>query len=416
MEEIYYALNPWWEGKDFKIGILRELYTHNFQKILKRKQIEVIIGSRRVGKTTILKQMIKKALDYGYPAKQIFYLALDHPQISKEPISWHLRNFRKLFMYERKRKLLLFLDEVQASPDWEQELKSIYDLENVKIIISGSTATLIKRQRGRLTGRQIVTIIYPLSFEEFVNFRKVEIGFDEEYKYEKLLEMYLQIGGYPENVLSPSDEYLQNLLEDIIARDLVTLYEIRKPGVLKDMLMILASQIGSRTSFNKLSNVLGISDDTVKEYIEYFESAFLIKQMEKWSVSFKERIYAQKKIYFLDTSFKTLLTGKGDIGAKAENAVFTHLLRKKIECGYFAESEREVDFVTGGFKSPLPIEVKYDSDFDLNDKRFAGMKLFLKKYPRIKSFIVISRNKEREIKYNRTWIKIIPLSKYLLLN
>ncbi|MBA3052443.1 ATP-binding protein [bacterium] len=415
MEEIYYAFNPWWSGKEFESGIPRELYTRNFAQVLKRKQIEIIVGSRRVGKTTIIKQMIKKTLKSKYPAKQILYLALDHPQLSNEPISGHLRNFRKLFMHDRRKKLVLFLDEVQESPNWAQELKSVYDMENVKIFCTGSTAALIKMQGGKLTGRQIVTVVYPLNFREFVDFKGVEIGMDEGYKYEKILDEYLAVGGYPENVLKRSNEYLLNLLEDIIARDLTRLYGIRKPAALKDMFLILASQIGSRTSFNKLSNVLGISVDTAKEYAGYFEAAFLIKPMEKWSMSHNDRIYAQKKIYFLDTGFKTLLTGRGDIGAKAENAVFAHLLRKKEMCGYFAEGEREVDFITGSVKSPLPIEVKYDSDFDLDGRKFDGMRLFLKRYPKTKKIIIVSRDKEAEERRGQTVIKIIPLWKYLLI-
>ena len=100
-------------------------------------------------------------------------------------------------------------------------------------------------------------------------------------------------------------------------------------------------------------------------------------------------------------------------GAKAENVVFIHLLRKKERCGYFAESEREVDFIGGSFKSPLPIEVKYDSDIDLNGRKFDGIKLFLKTYPKTKKVIIISRDKEAEVKHGRAIVKIVPLWKYL---
>lgn len=258
-------------------------------------------------------------------------------------------------MHSRSTKLLLFLDEAQESPGWEAELKSIYDLEEVKIVCSGSTSSLIKSQGGKLTGRQIITTIYPLSFKEFISFKRIEPSKAEDYKYERLLEDYLEIGGYPENVLMPSEEYLHNLVEDIIARDLIRL---------------LAASVGSRTSFNKLAHLLGISVDTVKKYIGYFESAFLVKSMGKWTSSYSEKIYASKKIYLLDTGIKNLLTGKGDLGTKAENAVFLHFLKNRKACGYYAESEREVDFILGDFKNPLPVEVKYISDFDWQDRRF----------------------------------------------
>ncbi len=414
MEELYYAFNPLWEGKDFDSGIAREEYLKKIDTPLERRQIDIIIGSRRAGKTTFLKQLIKRELNRGFPPKQILYLALDHPQLSKNTISEHLRFFRKLFMHSRSTKLLLFLDEAQESPGWEAELKSIYDLEDVKIVCSGSTSSLIKSQGGKLTGRQIITTIYPLSFKEFISFKRIEPGKAEDYKYERLLEDYLEIGGYPENVLMPSEEYLHNLVEDIIARDLIRLFSIKKPNLLKDLLRLLAASVGSRTSFNKLAHLLGISVDTVKKYIGYFESAFLVKSMEKWTSSYSEKIYASKKIYLLDTGIKNLLTGKGDLGTKAENAVFLHFLKNRKACGYYAESEREVDFILGDFKNPLPVEVKYISDFDWQDRRFSGVKLFLRRFPRTKKVLIISKDINTETTRKDVIIKVMPTWKFLL--
>lgn len=414
MEEIYYAFNPWWERKDFDSGIPREEYLKRIDTLLERKQIDIIIGSRRAGKTTFLKQLIKRELKRGFPPKQILYLALDHPQLSKNTVSEHLKFFRKLFMHSRRTKLLLLLDEVQESPDWEAELKSIYDLENIKMVCSGSTSSLVKSQGGKLTGRQIVTTIYPLSFKEFISFKKIELSRTEDYKYEKLLEDYLGTGGYPENVLAPSEEYLHNLLEDIIARDLIRLFPIKKANLLKDLLRLLAASVGSRTSFNKLAHVLGISVDTVKEYIGYFESAFLVKSMEKWTSSYSEKIYAAKKIYLLDTGIKTLLTGKGDLGAKAENAVFLWFLKNRKSCGYYAESQKEVDFILGDFKNPLPIEVKYISGFNWQDRRFSGVKLFLRRFSGVKEVLIISKDVEAETAIEGMVIRVTPAWKFLM--
>ncbi|MBI5183963.1 MAG: ATP-binding protein [Nitrospinae bacterium] len=414
MNTLYYTFNPWWEGKDFESGIDRTKYRDSLPALLKRRQIEVIIGSRRTGKTTLLKQFIKDLIKHGVSPRFILYLALDHPALSNIPISEHLKNMRKLFMHEREKKIFLFLDEVQESPRWEIELKSIYDIENIKIFCTGSTSSLIRRQRGRLTGRQIVATLYPLSFDEFILFKGPMPSLSEDYRYEKLVEEYLPIGGYPENVLNPSVEYMSNLLEDILARDLIRLYPIKKGFILKDLLRLIASSVGSRTSFNKLGRLLGLSVDTVKEYVNYLESAFLVNQMEKWTTSYSEKVYAQKKIYLWDTGIKTLLTGDTDEGNKAENVVYMELKRRNIPCGYFAESEREVDFVIGNIDSPLPIEVKYISSFDWTDRRFSGIKLFLHRFPNTEKVLLISKDVETEIKVNRTKIEIIPLWRFLL--
>jgi predicted AAA+ superfamily ATPase len=414
MEEIYYALNPWWENKNFDTGIRREEYLEEIEKTFKRKQIDIIIGSRRVGKTTFLKQVIKKCLDKDVAPNTVLYLALDNPKLSKTPISEHLKLFRKMFMHSRDRKLYLFLDEVQESPQWETELKSIYDLEDTKIFCTGSTSSLVISQGGKLTGRQMVTTLYPLNFREYLSFKGIAPSKAEDYKYERLFEEYLQEGGYPENVLNPSEEYLNNLLEDIIARDLVRLYYIKRADLLRDLLTLLAASVGSRISFNKLANTLGITVDTVKEYIGYFESAFLVKVLEKWSTSYTDKIYAQKKIYLYDTGIKTLLTGKEDLGFKVENIVFSSLVKKKLLCGYYAESEKELDFAYGSFRIPKAIEIKYDSKFDWHDKRFMGVRLFLRRYPQTEQVVIVSKDKEAHFKEEKTKISVIPAWKFLL--
>jgi len=303
---------------------------------------------------------------------------------------------------------------VQESRDWEIELKNAYDMEALKVFCTGSTSALIKEQGGRLTGRQIITTLYSLSFNEFLLFKGMRPSLSEDYKYERLVEEYLTLGGYPEQVLNPSVEYMSNLLDDILARDLIRLYPIKKAFVLKDLLRLIAASVGSRTSFNKLGKVLGLSVDTVKEYLNYLELAFLVMPMEKWTTSYSEKVYAQRKVYLCDTGIKTLLTGAGDEGGKAENAVFMELQRKKISCGYFAESEREVDFVIGATEDPYPVEVKYVSSVDWSERRFSGIKLFLRRYPATKKVVLITKNVETENRINQTDIIATPLWRFLL--
>jgi len=120
-----------------------------------------------------------------------------------------------------------------------------------------------------------------------------------------------------------------------------------------------------------------------------------------------------KKVGFSDNSMKTLLTGQGDVGTKAENAVFMHLLRADIKSGYYAESERDVDFVSGIPKSPVVIEVKYASDIKWRDKKFAGTRLFLKRYPGAKKVLIITKDCSFHIKHDQTLIQAIPLWQFL---
>ena len=152
----------------------------------------------------------------------------------------------------------------------------------------------------------------------------------------------------------------------------------------------------------------------MKEYVGYLESAFLVKPMEKWSSSHKDRIYAQKKIYFHDTGVKTLLTGKKDFGFKVENAVFMDFVKSGIPCGYYAESDREIDFVYGNSDSPQATEAKYDTRFDWEDKRYKGVKLFLKRHPQAKKVTIVSKSAELDFKEGKTKILVIPAWKRLI--
>ncbi len=416
MEAIYYRLNPWWQKKDFATGIERKYYLNIIQPLFSRKQINIVIGSRRIGKTTILKQLIKNLLEKDdIEANCIFYLELDHPQLVNIHILEHLKRFRKQFMHSVDKKLFLFFDEIQESPDWERELKSIYDVENIKIVCTGSTASLLKSQGGKLTGRQLITTIYPLAFSEFLSFKNISLDMAEDYKYEKLVDEYLNIGGYPENVLNPSDVYLNDLLDSIIARDMMRLYPIKKPYILKELLKLIASSIGSRTSYSKFGRILTTDPDTIKEYIDYFRSAFLVESLEKWTTSYNEKVYAPKKIYLLDTGIKTLLTGVGDRGFKAENAIFLYLLRKKAEdMGYYVEQQKEIDFIVDRYKKPYVVESKYFSNLEWHDKRLTGLKLFFKKHPDIKKGVIVTKDKEKRFKDSNKEIELIPLWKFLL--
>ncbi len=414
MEDVYYLMNPWWEGRRPEAGIPRPEYLGQLQAALSRKQIELVIGGRRVGKTTLVRQLALHCLDQGIAPTELLYLALDHPRLAGTRLAEHVRAFRARFGHARDRKLWLLFDEVQESPDWEAELKALYDLENVKLVCTGSTAALLASQGGKLTGRQSLLTVYPLSFREFLAFRGYEFSRAEEYRYVAAASEYLEVGGYPEQVLHPSDTYLPQLLQDVVARDLVRLGRLRRPELAADLLRLLAAGVGTRTSYQRLARALGVALETVKEYASQLAQAFLVQLLEKWTTSYTERVYAPRKAYLLDTGIKSVLTGEGDRGAKAETAVFADFLRRGLSCGYFAESEREVDFVSGPPDAPVAVEVKYEDTFLWGDPRYAGLRLFLRRFPQCRQITVVTRQAVGEIAVGDTVVTALPLWRYLL--
>jgi len=414
IEEIYHAQNPWWEQKTWERGIERKTYLDRMLELHGRKQVGVIVGGRRAGKTTILRQLIGRLLDAGTQPASVVYLQLDHPQLVSMTALEHLREVRGMFRHPRERELHLFLDEVQDSPDWERQVKAMVDGESVKVVCTGSTSALLGMQGGLLTGRQIALTVHPLSFGEFLQFRGKRPALSESYLLEGLADDYLQTGGYPEQVLSPSDDYLRALVDDILARDILRRIPLRRPAVLHDLLRHLAACVGSRVSFNKIGKILGTDPDTIKDYVGHMASAFLVGLLEKWTPSHAERVYAQKKVYLLDTGIKRFLTGEGDLGAKAESAVFIQLLREGREAGYFVHDQKEVDFVVGGPEAPTAIEVKYEPRFDWQDGRLGGLKAFLRRHPGTRRAIVLTRGAEATLRENKTAVAAVPLWKFLL--
>ena len=412
-KEDYFLLNPWWEGKLVETGVRRDKYLAGFRDELARRQIEFLVGGRRVGKTVILKQMVEELLENGVLAEDILYVACDFSRALGMTIGDHLRNFRQIFNHKIGKKLYIFLDEVQEIGEWQGELKSIYDSEDVKIFASGSTSALIMKHGGKLTGRQVSTMIYPLDFEEFVRFRRTKITESETYLWENEIKNYLEIGGYPENVLKPSIEYLSALLDDVLARDLLRLYPVKNFSLVRDLYKLVAGGMGTRVSYNRLAKILGVSLETVKDYVGYFEEVFLIKKLERWTMSPNERVYSAKKIYLADNGMKTLSTGIEDWGAKAENAVFWQLVREKKEIGYFNEGDREVDFVAQDGRGWCPIEVKFVGDEVEIEPKLKGLKRFGVLHGEIKRAVVVTESVDETINLGKMEVELVPLWRFL---
>ena len=143
MDEILSLLNPWWTGKWSEKSIPRDTYTHLVLSHLEDQLAGILIGSRRVGKTTILHQVINLLLKKNIKPSHVLYVLLDHPKFSEFSLSQIIEGYRKLHDLKRDTKIFIFLDEVQYSKNWEQEAKAIIDTEAAKVFISGSSINFI---------------------------------------------------------------------------------------------------------------------------------------------------------------------------------------------------------------------------------------------------------------------------------
>ncbi len=343
IREILENYNPWWFGEKIKEGITRDDYLKKMEEELKARRISFLIGLRRVGKTTLLKQFISKLINKGFEERKILYLSLDHPLIQKADLGEIIKEFRKLNEISRREKIYLFLDEVLHGKEIFQWLKVLYDNERVKIYATSSSSLRLKDEKALLTGRSKSIIIKPLSFREYLSFRGKKTN--EPHLLERYFEEYLKEGGMPEYVLNKDVDYLIDLANSIITKDIV----LNNRGVnimkVKELFLLLLSRLGKPITYSKLSRVLGIKEETVESYINHLTNSELINVIYKWSKSSNEKIYSPKKIYLGDIGFRYALTGKYSIGSNFENLVYLKISDK--EPSYYLEKGIEIDFITG---------------------------------------------------------------------
>jgi predicted AAA+ superfamily ATPase len=367
MEAIFYKSNPWWEDTYNFNGFVREAYITTLTAWLSSKDILLLTGLRRVGKTSMMKNFISTLIHkQGVHPHKIFYISLDLYTLNDHSITEIVNTYRKIHKLSSNQKVYLFLDEVTSKPNYQQELKNFYDLENVKIFASSSSASLLKDTQAHLTGRQRLLEIMPLNFNEYLQFKKIEIKKADAHLLESYFEEYMQDGGIPEYVLTGDVSYLQNLIENIITKDIIAHHGIRNVQIIRDFYKLLMERSGKQLSINKIANILEISPDSAKRYLTYFEETYLIYTIERHG-KLNERLKSPKKIYASDVGLKNVVTGYRDKGAIYENLIFLHI--KHTHPTYVYQDGNEIDFVTedGTIEDGTLIEAKYNAT--LNEKQ-----------------------------------------------
>ncbi|HJX50299.1 MAG TPA: AAA family ATPase, partial [Candidatus Nanoarchaeia archaeon] len=208
IESELYKQNPWWEGKFEDKSIPRDTYLNKIFRNIKNKEIIFLTGLRRIGKTTILMQTIRQLLTNKTKPEDILFIRLDSFNLLENSIHQLVEEYRKIYKKSVSDFFYLFLDEVTSRDNFEQELKSLYDNENIKVICSSSIATLMRDKKALLTGRTRTIEVMPLNFQEFLQFRGAKISKADKAKLESYFKDYLKIGGVPYYVLTEDRAYL----------------------------------------------------------------------------------------------------------------------------------------------------------------------------------------------------------------
>ena len=335
---------------------------------LSRRQITVLTGMRRTGKTTLVRQLMNDS-----PVRQKLYIDLE--RIDNRTL-WNEPNYETIIFALTQRGLrfdepvLLALDEIQLVPNLPSTLKYLYDTYSIKFIVTGSSAYYLKNQFNEsLAGRKKLFDIYPLDFGELLQFRGIsaqpldwqEAGRFTRAEYERLksyYEEYIQFGGFPEVVLAEAVAEKQDLLADILSSyinyDLLTLSDIRNPTNLYKLIQLLAPRIGTRLDISKLTNLTGMGRQTIENHLDLLEKSYLIRTIPVLANSPDREIVKARKLYFLDNGLAAQAGDPGS-GARFENAVFNQLHHRGDVAYYQLKTGREIDFVVD---KTIGIEVK----------------------------------------------------------
>lgn len=366
----------------------------------------VIMGSRQVGKTSLLQYLMDV-----YLRENVFYFDLE----LRELLDLCHRGTEEAYQYllqkgaDEKKKIYLLIDEVQYLDDPTKLIKLFHDhYPLVKLLLSGSSTFEMKKKfKESLAGRMITFVLYPLSFEEFLIFKEKKYVLQAENSKtinEELIpwaEEYIKFGGFPQIVLEPNEEkkkvYLSQIINTYIRKDIRDIGNIRDLSSFNKLLEVLASQSGQLLNVSELSSTLSINQETVRSYLDLLENTFILKRVTPFHKNLRSELTKNPKVFLLDTGLMHLLWlkefPKVILGNIFETFVFLELLKSGQHINFWrTANKQEVDFILSG-PNLYALEVKYK----FKEQDTASLKFFAAQYPCKK--MVIGLQGEKSGKY-----------------
>ena len=386
-------------------------------KFIEDKEIIVIHGARQVGKTSLLHYLIENHLKPNIQPENIFYFDLEDLRLlelcnkSCEEVMAYLEAKGADF----NKRIFLIIDEIQYLNNPSSFLKIFFDRyhEKVKLIVSGSSSFLIKKKfKDSLTGRTVDFELFPLDFEEFLEFKDLKYNLEMEPPEpirEELIKLYTEFviyGGYPAIVLEKDVEKkeikLKQIINTYVKKDIRDLAQIREIDKFNNLLQILASQVGNLLNIFELSNTVGLAKKTIEEYIFLLENTYIIRRVKPFHKNIRSELTKMPKIFFEDTGLANILANKTFLpkleGGFLENSVYSQL-RKNLGCDYIyfwrTNIKQEIDFIVeivGKDTSDKFVAIEVKNIF-LN-KYTRSLRYFLKYYPKTEGYFCYLQKKE----------------------
>ena len=383
-------------GITFDFTIFIEKLRGMISRDIKQKMVDrfgkgkviFLIGPRQVGKSTLLLELQKDA------EKSTLFINCDEPDLRLMLENATSSQLRTLIGHNT----MIMIDEAQKVSNIGETLKLIAEnIKGVQIIASGSSAfELQNRTNEPLTGRKLEFNLYPFSTNELV----LHHGKIEE---QRLLERRMIYGLYPDIVNNPGNEqeYLMELINSYLYKDILSFQNIRKPDVLNRLLTCLALQLGNEVSYNELSQLVGVDKATIERYIDLLEKCFVVFRLSSFSRNLRNELKRSKKIFFYDNgvrnavlnNFSPLLL-RQDVGALWENL----MISERVKFNSYNRNFCKIYFWRTNTQQEIDLLEEKDGllsafEFKWNQKRQVTLpKSFSEAYPNHRFDLITSMN------------------------
>lgn len=446
------SANPWWgatEGAETTVPFT-ELRPRKYFDLFRRladardpRRAVILMGPRRVGKTVILFQYLSWLIHQGHAPEQLCYLDIQQPLYNGLGLEELLQCAIESSGATGDGELVVCFDEIQYLKDWEVHLKALVDsYPAIKFIASGSAAAALRLKSTESgAGRFTDFMLPPLSFYEYLDLQGVTslVRIEEEQRPTAVTDDidalnshfldYINFGGYPEAIFSETvrldpGRYIRgDIIEKVLLRDLPSLYGIQDVQELNALFTALAYNTAEEVSLGGLSQQSGVTKNTIKRYLEYLESAFLIRTVQRVDQTAKRFRRANFfKVYLTNPSLRSALFSPAEaedeaMGSLVETAVFAQWFHSHFTDLYYARWKGgEVDIVSlhGDLKPAWAIEVKWSDRYEERPTELTSLLSFCKRHSEC-SALVTTRTRQSNKTVKGVDIEFCPTSLYCYL-
>lgn len=369
--------------------IIRPDYMEKLKPFIDIKLVKILAGIRRCGKSTILEMLKLELLNRGIDESHIITRKYTNEDYDKSFDSAKMFEELKAFMTDDKRYYFL-LDELQEVSGWERVVNTLLENFNTDIYVTGSNSKLMSSEISTyLTGRYITIPVYTLSFKEYLTFKN-----NSEKSNKEHLQDYIRLGGFPLVASANFNEksaysIVEDIYNSVVMSDITKKHQISNIDLFGRIVRFIIENVGKTFSANSIVNFLksekrSISVETIYNYLEWLEKAFIIYRCKRYDLQGKSVLKTQEKFYLADHSIKYALYGfsPASIASTIENIVFFELKRRGFEVYIGKNANKEIDFAAVMRGEKIYIQVCRELPAD-SDREIANLTEIKDNYPKM---------------------------------